>query len=91
MADGPTSMHLMTSMNVTVRGLRESVFRKFKARAVEEGMKLGDAVTQAMDMWIKQRRSKPRLNLLDLEPFDWGKGTKKVSLQIDQILYGERS
>jgi hypothetical protein len=82
-------MQLMTSMNVTIRNLDASVFRKFKARAVEEGMKLGDAVAQAMDMWTKRRTGKPHASLLDIKPFDWGEGTEKVSVEIDRILYGK--
>jgi hypothetical protein len=81
---------LMTSMNVTIRNLDASVFRKFKARAVEEGMKLGEAVAQAMDMWTKRRTGKQRARLVEIEPFDWGEGTEKVSVEIDQILYGRK-
>jgi len=43
-----------------------------------------------MEMRIKQRAVKPRASLLDIRPFNWGKGTKRASVQIDQILYGER-
>ena len=83
-----TSMQLVKSMNLTIRDLNESVFRKFKARAVEEGMKLGEALTQAMDIWIKQSTDKPEGSLLDLETFDWGKDAEKVSTKIDEIIYG---
>ena len=76
-------------MNITIRDIDEVVFRSFKARAVEEGMKLGEAVTQAMELWIKQRNTKPKASLFDIKPFNWGKGTEKVSVQIDHILYGE--
>ncbi|MEM2890758.1 MAG: hypothetical protein QW358_05435 [Candidatus Hadarchaeum sp.] len=75
-------------MNITIRDLDEAVFRKFKAKAVEEGMKLGEAVTQAMETWIKQRKTEPRLRLLEIKPFDWGEGTERASIEVDQILYG---
>jgi len=81
-------MQMVKSMNLTIRGLNESVFRKFKAKAVEEGMKLGQALTQAMDMWIRHSTDKREKSLLNLETFDWGKGTEKVSVEIDQIIYG---
>jgi plasmid stability protein len=77
-------------MNITIRNLDASVFRKFKARAVQEGMKLGEAVAQAMDMWTKRGTAKQRGRLLEIEPFDWGEGTQKVSVEIDQILYGRK-
>jgi len=80
----------MTSMNVTIRGIDASVFRKFKARAVEEGMKLGEAVAQAMDMWTRRRTGRQHLRLLEIEPFDWGKGTEKASVEIDELLYGKK-
>jgi len=83
-----TSVQLVKSMNLTIRSLNESVFRKFKARAVEEGMKLGEALTQAMRIWIKQSTNKPEGSLLDLETFDWGKGAEKISAKIDEIMYG---
>jgi hypothetical protein len=77
-------------MNITIRGLNESVFRKFKARAVEEGMKLGEALTQAMESWIKQRPVKKSMTLLDIESFNWGPGTERSSLEIDKIIYGDK-
>lgn len=78
-------------MNITIRGLDEAVFKRFKAKAVEEGMKLGEAVTQAMQMWVSRKRARSRAKLLDTRPFDWGRGTEKLSLGIDQILYGEET
>ena len=76
-------------MNITIRGLDEAVFRRFKAKAVEEGLKIGEAVTQAMKLWIRERSIKPKGSLLDIKPFNWGEGTERVSIEIDQILYGE--
>jgi len=34
-----------------------------------------------------KRKKKPKLSLLDLEPKDWGKGTEKLSEEIDKELY----
>jgi hypothetical protein len=51
-------------------------------------MKLGQALTQAMDMWIRHNTDKRELSLLSLETFDWGKGTEKISVEIDKIIYG---
>jgi len=76
-------------MNITVRDLDEMVFKRFKAKTVEKGMKLGEALTQAMQMWIKRRSVKRRAYLTDIEPFNWGEGTEKTSVVIDQILYGK--
>ncbi len=75
-------------MNITIRDLQESIFRRFKAKAAEEGMKLGDAMTQAMELWLRENNLKPKGKLTDLTPFHWGKGTEKTSVEIDKILYG---
>ncbi|MBS7654969.1 hypothetical protein KEJ50_00465 [Candidatus Bathyarchaeota archaeon] len=74
-------------MNITIRKVNEAIFKKFKAKAVEEGMKIGEALTQAMVLWIKQRSLKPKVGLLDIKPFNWG--DKEVSLKVDKILYGD--
>lgn len=45
-------------------------------------MKLGEAIAQAMDMWNKRKAGKQRARLLEIEPFDSGEGTEKVSVEI---------
>lgn len=34
-----------------------------------------------------KKKKKPKLSLLDLKPKDWGKGTEKLSEEIDKIIY----
>jgi hypothetical protein len=80
-------MLMVISMNITIRELDDSVFRRFKAKAVEEGLKVGQAITQAMEIWIKQKPARRTANLLDVKPFDWGKGTERTSTEIDEILH----
>lgn len=75
-----------------IRDIDEDVLRKFKAKAVERRMKMGDALTVAMKKWIRERE-KERVSvkaLLKMKPFDWGRGTEKTSLEVDEILYGKR-
>lgn len=79
---------MVINVNITIRDLDEAVYKRFKAKAVEEGMKLGEAITQAMEMWIRERSVKPKGSLLDIKPFNWGEGTERVSVEIDRILYG---
>jgi len=74
-------------MNVTIRDLDGTVFSRFEARATEEGVKLGEALTQAMEMWMRQKRMKPLAKLSDMKPFSWGSGTEKTSAEVDRILY----
>jgi len=65
-------------MNLTIRDLDESVYRRFKAKAVEEGLRIGEAVTQAMELWIRQRSIKPKGSLLDIKPFNWGRAQRRL-------------
>ncbi len=78
-------------MNITIRGVDEKVFRKFKAEAVKDGARLGSALTRAMRFWLskKGKEKRPEKSLLELKPIDWGKGTERSSVEIDEILYGE--
>jgi len=80
----------VNSVNITIRDLSEAVFRKFKAKAVEEGMKLGEAITQAMEVWVKQRTTEPHTGLLQIKTSNWGEGTERASIEVDRVLYGER-
>lgn len=78
----------MICVNITIRDLQDGVFRQFKAKAVEEDMKLGDALTQAMQLWMKERKIKKKLRFTDIPTSHWGPGTEKTSQEIDKILYG---
>ncbi|MDE1857424.1 MAG: hypothetical protein KGH98_05120 [Candidatus Micrarchaeota archaeon] len=78
----------MTCVNITIRGLQEVVFRKFKSKAAEEDMKLGEALTQAMEMWVKEDEKRRRPKFRGMPKFDWGEGTENSSQEIDRILYG---
>ncbi len=76
-------------MNITIRGLQDSIFRKFKAKAVEEDMKLGDALSQAMEAWLKRGRTQTsKGKLSNLKITHWGKGTENSSEEVDTIVYG---
>ena len=80
---------MMICMNITIRDLNEDVFRRFKARAAENGTKLGTALTQAMQLLIEKGNEKPTKKLSSIRPFSWGKGTESTSNEIDALLYGE--
>jgi len=77
---------------ITIRDVDDQVLRKFKAKTVEERMKMGQALTQAMKRWLREKE-KTKVNsrlLLKIKPFDWGPGTEKTSEEIDKILYGSK-
>jgi len=73
-----------------VRGIDEEVYRKFRQRALEERMKVGDAMTLAMKRWVeKEEKSEinPR-NLLKIKPIKVGKKKVRWSEEVDEFLYG---
>ncbi len=76
-------------MDITIRGLQESIFRRFKAKAAEDDMKLGDALSQAMEIWLKRGRMQtPKGKLSNIKITHWGKGTENSSEEVDTIVYG---
>lgn len=78
---------------IAVRDVNEEVFRKFRAKTVEERIKLGQALTSAMNHWLEEEKAKEikrKKPLRNISPFDWGKGTKKTSREVDEILYGNQ-
>ena len=78
-------------MNITIRDLQETLFRKFKAKAAEENIKLGVALTQAIGVWLKEQKEAkeaPKGKLSNIKITHWGKGTERSSEEIDTILYG---
>ena len=74
-------------MQVTIKNINEKTFREFKAAAVGKGIKLGPALTLAMEKF-KQELLKKKGKFTDLEPIKWGKGTEHLSEDMDKILYG---
>jgi len=79
-----------------IRNVDKEELRKFKAIAIEDKLKLGEAITKAMMVYRKKKiESKDKENklkgikeLLKVKPFNWGIGTEKTSREIDEILYG---
>ena len=80
---------MLICMNITVRDLDEGVFRKFKGRAAERGMRMGVAVTQAMQLFIEKDADRQAKKPGSTKPSDWRKGTDSTSKEIDSLLYGK--
>jgi hypothetical protein len=66
-------------------------FRKFHAESVRKGMKLGNALTNAMMTWLGKEREKREVkkHFFDLKPFDWGERTERSSVEVDERLYAK--
>ena len=85
-------LYVMRKQNLTVRDVDEEAWRKFRARTAEEGLKTGDALTQAIKIWVKEKEAQgvkpnPRL-LLNVKPITIGKTKVRWSEEIDETLYG---
>jgi len=85
-------LYTMKKEILTVRDVDEQEWRRFRARTAEEGLKTGDALTQAMKLWVKARESQrmkpdPRL-LLKVKPITIGRKKVRWSEEIDETLYG---
>ena len=74
-------------MQLSVRNVNKRIFKEFKTQAIKEGLEVGTAVNMAMEIWTEREKAEKK-NFLELEPFDWGKGTERGSRQIDKDLYG---
>ena len=77
--------------DITFKNVDETVLRQFKAEAVLEGKTFGRALAEALLTWLQQRqllRKKKKMKLSDLKPVDFGPGSERGSVEVDQIVYG---
>ena len=81
----------MEKTTIGVREVDEETFRKFRALAVANKLRLGEALTEAMKKLMKEKHTNIKRDkvkyLLEVKPFNWGRGTEKTSNEIDEILY----
>jgi len=75
-------------MNISVRGVEDRLFKEFKAEAIKEGKKIGEALNEAIELWLRMRKKRVKFKL-KLEPFDWGEGNERSSMEVDEIVYGD--
>lgn len=76
-------------MNVSIRGLNDTLFKELKAEAAREGLSIGQAISLAVSGWLASKHSnKNKLRFLDLKPIDFGPGSEHSSEDIDKVLYG---
>ncbi|MDP3729043.1 MAG: hypothetical protein Q8R18_06365 [bacterium] len=79
----------MKTIQLSVKEVNEEIFREFKAESTREGLKVGQALTLAMEQWLSHEKRRPKLSLLNLKPIKGGKGTERLSENIDKVLYEE--
>ena len=78
------------NVNVSFRDVNANKFREFKAVMVRAGMKAGEALNTAIDLYIAKFSTphKKKYNLTSFKPENWGSGTEKDSSRVDEFVYG---
>lgn len=69
-----------------IRNVNKKMIHEFKTKATKEGMKMGEAITMAMNLWITKEMKRKRKSILELHPIDMG--DPNLSQNIDEALYG---
>jgi hypothetical protein len=78
---------------LTVRDVDEEVWRRFRAKTEEEGLKTGQAVNEALAAWVRQKdrlkRPDPR-RILKVKGLVRTAAPVAWSEEVDETLYGRR-
>ena len=81
--------------NVTFRNVDDRLLRQFKTEAVREKIKMGQAINDAIQLWLYAKRKKIDLKSVEKDPF-WQELHKSIDLgretssnTIDRELYGD--
>jgi hypothetical protein len=84
----------MTKEVLTVRDVDENVWRRFRAKTEEKGIKTGQALNEALGFWIEEKakgknQPDPR-RFLKLAGIVHSGGRVRWSEELDEALYGKR-
>lgn len=71
---------------ITVKEVNEQAFRDLKSFAVKNNMNVGAALSLAIESWLTSMKGK-KDTLSQLKPINWGKGTERLSEEIDSVIY----
>lgn len=74
-------------MSKSIRGIDDEIFREFKAKAQKNGRNIGEAMTEAMTQWLNETNEDASLD--DMDAWDWGEGTEKLSEEYEDEIYGK--
>lgn len=79
----------MTLTKISIKGIDKKTYKVFKVKCKKEGLKVGQALTLAMQQWLNSEKRKPRLSFLNFKPTKGKRGTERLSEEIDKVLYEE--
>ena len=75
-------------MDTTIRNLDEKNYRRLKARAALTGKTVGEIINEALAAYLERAEQHPKTgSLKDLAPETYGKGTERLSEEIDDVVY----
>ena len=78
-----------TTMDTTIRNLDAETYRRLKAHAALTGKSIGEAMNEAMRVYLERRPARARVGTLaDWKPVAFPPGNEHLSEEIDRILYG---
>jgi plasmid stability protein len=77
-------------MDTTVRNLDENVYRALRARAVMEGRTVGALISEAIRSYLGRPEGRRTSSLRLLRPVAYPPGNERLSMEIDEIVYGKQ-
>lgn len=76
-------------MDTTIRNLDERAYRALKAHAALTGRTIGQAVNEAIELYLSRPGDHLRTgSLADLRPLPFPEGNEELSRQVDEVVYG---
>lgn len=80
--------HKSPDVDTTIRNLDDEAYRAAKARAALEGRPVGEVVSEAIRAYVARPPPGRKRSVRTWKPEDFGKGTERLSEEIDEVLYG---
>ena len=80
------NMFEMAKMTVTIRDVDADLFKDLKVFATQNDINLAGALNVAVSSYLSLNRKVNKFTML--KPIKGGKGTERVSEQVDEIMYG---
>ncbi len=76
------------TMDITIRDIDDVAYRKAKVRAAEENKKMGEFITEAIELKLSQPKKKGGKAFLEVleNPIDWGFKTN-LAKEVDEYVY----
>lgn len=74
-------------MDTTIRNLDADLYRRLRARAALNTMTVGEAISEAMRLYLARPEISKTGSLRDIAPGPFPDGNEQLSEQIDTIVY----